>query len=156
MASKDQYEFFKMMYEEEERRYDQLVDRGKSYITILAAYAGFMIIKGESFTPLIGKWSGSWLIKFSLVFLFIGFVSTILALSILRHEGICDPSEVASTYRKISPKDEDFFNYRIADFVVACERNARSNDWRAIWLNVTVIAMMCSISCYVIALLYQL
>ena len=43
MATKDQYEFFKYIYEREERRYDRLIERGKTLLAIVPFYGAFVI-----------------------------------------------------------------------------------------------------------------
>ena len=45
MATKEQYEFFKSLYDEENSRYSVLENRAKLYVTIIALYLGAIAFK---------------------------------------------------------------------------------------------------------------
>jgi hypothetical protein len=134
MSAEQQYEFFKFAYEQENTRHRNLIDRAKLYFAAWSAIIGFLFsttISDERFQLHFkgaALWSG---ISAIIVFLFctscaIGaaVVLTIVALSIRNYEGLTNLRKAIN----ISQDDETFYMCRIADFVVATERNKSNND----------------------------
>lgn len=42
MATKEQYEIFKMLFDQEDKRYTNLIDRGKTFVSLATLYSGFI------------------------------------------------------------------------------------------------------------------
>ena len=85
MATQEQFEYFKYMYEEENERYKQLTDRGKIYISLITIYGAFLI-----FTIKDGGVSGSLIVIFigaTLAFVF-AFILVLMALGMYGYESV--------------------------------------------------------------------
>ena len=151
MASKDQYEFFQSLYEEEERTYEQLEGRAKVYLGIISAFLAVIFLKTRD-----AKDSAVALhIPFVLVLL-IGvvlcgaLVFVLLALRIRAYEAVNDGIAIIEAYEEPGPTDNIFFEDRIVDYAVASSRNREHNNrtarllWWASWLlTAGMICMLC-------------
>jgi hypothetical protein len=129
MATKEQYEFFKLLYDEENTRFAALIDRGKTILSLSVLYTAFLAFSTEKNKPV----SVEMYILFVLtvVALLTALLLAILALGIYKHEGLNDPERVVSQFGREAPANESFFEDRIADCVVACTRNSNKNNRRA-------------------------
>lgn len=72
----------------------------------------------------------------------IAFLLSILAIGIYRYEMINRPKEIFETFGDDPPTNEEFFDDRIVDLTVACERNSSRNDRRAKLLFLASIFML--------------
>ena len=50
---------------------------------------------------------------------------------VANYEGVADPKRVFAEFGAGPPSDEEFFDSRIADFIVSTDRNKRVNDEKA-------------------------
>lgn len=148
MASEKQYDFFKYVYEKEQDRYKELLNRGKLFIGVIAFYIGtlamnssmnlFDLIKTQDF------WNNILLIG-SLFFFGVGFLFNIFALGLYKHENITNLTRVIKSYGEKPMPDEQFFDYRLVDFAVATERNHKKNNLRALFLTGALICIFLGI-----------
>ena len=127
MATQEQFEYFKYMYEEENERYKHLTDRGKIYISLITVYGAFLI-----FTIKDGALKGDLiLIYIAATFSFvIAFASVLIALGMYSYETPTDPTEYIEELGDEPPTNEEFFDDRIIDLSVAYNRNVETNDKR--------------------------
>jgi len=140
MASEAQYEILRSVYQEENDRYTELINRGKIYLTICSFFLGGLAFKlNESFA------SATWWAKtpylVSAACFIASFLLIILSLGIYSHEGLCDPNEVIDNFGATPPDDDDFRDDRIADIAVATEINSAINDRRASFLSTAAYSM---------------
>lgn len=127
MATQEQFENFKYMYEEENERYKQLTDRGKIYISLITIYGAFLI-----FTIKDGGVAGNLITIFicaTLAFVF-AFILVLMALGMYGYETPMDPIEYFEQLGDEPPTNEEFFDDRIIDLSVAYNRNVKTNDQR--------------------------
>ena len=140
MASEAQYEILRSVYEEENGRYSELVNRGKIYLTICSFFLGGLAFKlNESFAN--ATWCAKTAFLVSTACFVAGFLLIILSLGIYPHEGLCDPKDVIEKFGTTPPTDSDFRDDRLADIAVATERNSAINDRRARFLTAAAFAM---------------
>jgi hypothetical protein len=158
VASKEQYEFFRFLYEEEERRYAQLESRAKLYLSVVALFLASLAFKMEdaqkSVAILNVPW---WLVLVEAVVLAAALVFILSGALIRNFEGVADPEDVIASFKDAPPTNEEFFDDRIADFAVATNRNTSTNDRAVRFLELAgvllVIAMLVLLSVFTIALI---
>jgi hypothetical protein len=51
VATKEQFDFFKLLHDEETARYRDLIDRGKTYISLLTLYGAFLAFSLKDAVP---------------------------------------------------------------------------------------------------------
>lgn len=142
MATKEQHDFFRFLYEEEERRYSQLEGRAKLYLSVIAIFLATLIFKIDDVEKSIELLRIPWSVVLvqaalqasSLVFVVFG-------VFIREYEGIADPEEIVAGFGEAPPTNEAFFDDRIADYVVATNRNAAANDKAARFLEIAVFLL---------------
>lgn len=139
LASSAKYEFFRSLYDEESDRYSLLIQRAQIFLGICTFFLGGLAFKADAslreapFCARAAFIGGT-------AFFAIAFLLVILALSIYTYEGLADPATVIKDGEdKLS--DSDFLDYRIADVVVAVERNTSQNNKRAQLLFASVLLM---------------
>lgn len=139
MATREQHDFFRFLYDEEERRYGQLEARAKLYLSVIALFLATLTFKLEDVqksTALLGApW---WLVVIVGILLATALIFVVLGVFIREYEGIADPEEIVNTFGEEPPSNESFFDDRIADYVVATNRNASMNDRGARFLEIAV------------------
>jgi hypothetical protein len=132
MATKDQYEFFKTAYQEQNERKKTLETRAQLYLTIQTLYFGFVVLKfsdllsGSSKSPSSLPASYLWFQVLVAALIASALVFTLLAVRIRRYEAVCDLRSAAENIDR-EPAEDAFFDARIADFVVASNRNIEVN-----------------------------
>lgn len=138
MATKEQYDFFKDQFNEEEKRYSDLTKRGEIYFSILSLLlTGIMFKTKDIFEILKGiqdlRFKSILIAIFILSFaLFcIGFFFITLGLKIREFEGVTNMKGYIDSLEDCPPTNEDFFDDRIVDFIAATEQNESINDLRA-------------------------
>jgi hypothetical protein len=160
MATKEQYEFFKSVYDEHRDRIKALESRAQLYFTIQSLYFGFVVLK---LSDIYGAHDGAKLPGFFAIFqvvvaLFLAFAltCTLFAVRIQRYE---TASDLRDTLKEIvqGSTNEQFYGRRIVDYMVAAEtisdvnlRGAKSLRI-ACWLTILAVAthlvfVMCSAS----------
>lgn len=129
VASKDQYEFFQSLYEEEERVSQQLEGRAKVYLSVITAFLVAFLLKAEevsrSAKALKIPW---WAMLVEALILGASLVCVVVALRIRTFEAVNDGVDIIEGYREELPTDEEFFEDRIADYAYASSTNRRVND----------------------------
>lgn len=136
MATKLQYDIFKAVYDEETARYGALENRSKLYLTILTFYLGAIAFKIDDVMKFITRFRVPiWLYMTMALILLAALLLTILATRIRGYEGICDLKDIYLSVEDSPPTDEDFLEDRLADLVVATNRNSNQNDKVATYLQ---------------------
>lgn len=129
MASKEQYEFFRSLYQEEERTHEQLEGRARVYLSVIAAFLAAVLLKApevvKSAEALRVPW---WMILTEAIFLTASLLLILLALRIRAYEAVNDAEAIVNGFDGDGPSDEEFFEDRIADYAVAAARNLKANN----------------------------
>jgi hypothetical protein len=139
MATKEQCDFFRSLYEEEERRYGQLEARAKLYLSVIAIFLATITLKlpdVQASVKILQVPFWPFLVEAALLAAALVFV--VLGAFIREYEGIADPNDVVDGFGDTPPSNETFFDDRIADYVVATTRNSKVNDRSARYLLVSV------------------
>jgi hypothetical protein len=158
LATAEQYEFFRFLYEEEERRYLHLESRAKLYLSIIALFIATLVLKAQDVQASVAVLKVPWLlILLQAILLASSLVFVVLSVFIRTYEGVADPEQVIEGFGEEAPSNEDFFDDRIADYVVATGRNAAVNDRCARFLEIAVYllsaAMLLLFLTFLVALL---
>jgi hypothetical protein len=129
LATKDQYEFFRGLYDEEERSSLQLEGRAKVYLGIITAFLVTILLKTED----VAKSAQQLKIPFALILiealpLSASLVLVMLALRIRDYEAVNDGVAIVNAFEGNGPTDEEFYEDRIADYAWASSRNRGINN----------------------------
>lgn len=171
IATKIQFDAFKMMFDEENTRYIELTNRAKIILPIISLVLGAVFFQLDLALEVTQQ---HWISKTLLVGIWLCFLGsmtcTLASLLVPSYEWLFDPSEVAGELDELevgeevaergeagasednvvedgygvednSEVDSEFLANRIVDFVVVIERNSQRNDTRALWLNIAVGSM---------------
>jgi hypothetical protein len=136
MATKDQCEFFRSLYEEEEKTAESLESRAKTFLGVITAFLASFFLKAKdlvesaealriSFKLLVVE---GFLLTAALVFV-------IYSLRIRIYESPNDGPKVIEAYEGDGPTDEEFFEARAADYAVAASRNRKINEQKGFLLE---------------------
>lgn len=131
-----QFEFFKALYEEENSRLKDLIERGKIYLSVVAAYSGLFAFTTDKLPAPTTSWLAKCVFCLVAVSLIAALVSIMRSLGIYSYEGLVDPEELLKEIGANAQSDDVFFDFRVADLSVAHNRNEKQNDRRAWYLSV--------------------
>jgi len=138
MFTKEQFHAFKYVYEKEEARFSELINRGKIYLSIITVYIGVFTLKIQDVSTLVGNGSFSKILLGATGVCFIfALLACVLALGIFKYEGLCDIKEELLAFDDKGKPDSEFYEDRLADMAVAYERNSEQNDRRASLLEIS-------------------
>ncbi len=136
MSSQSQFEYYKYLFERESSRYQELINRGKLFLSVITLYLGLLAVAADKSIPKLQAYTLPAITYFIGVALIVTALTlVVLAVGIYQHEKPSDPMKMIDRYSETEPTDSEFFDERIADFAVATERNARINDRRAALLR---------------------
>lgn len=144
MATKEQWEVFKFLLVEESQRYNDLNDKGKIYISIIAIYLGAIAFKIDQWIPIVKVDKITTFFFVAALISFIGALfTTIVAMGIYSYEGINDPEDILDSFGDEPQTNAEFFDNRIVDATVATNRNIQKNNFRAklLYLSSTLIGI---------------
>jgi hypothetical protein len=150
MASKDQFEAFKIFYTAEDARANSLADTAKIYLTLISlffAYLGYKITDTQ-FDVLLRLSCG--FVLYGLVFLclLIGLASTLLSIFMHNYEEIADAQSLFERSVDEGWSDEDLFDVLITDMNVTTKINADVNDGRALKLQIAAYSLFAGFLLY--------
>lgn len=149
MASEKQYQFFKSLYDEETARERQLHDQARNHLSLATLYSAFVLFVVDRLKP--AALPEKLLFIFAIVCMLAAFVISLWATKVSDYEAVNDPRRVLDEFGNAPVSDEEFFDSRIADYVVAWERNSAVNDRKASRLKVAGYALLLGImlqACY--------
>jgi hypothetical protein len=128
MASEKQYDFFKLLYDEESAREKQLNEGAKHLMSLATLYSAFAIyaVKDAQFD----RWDK---VGFGIAIglMLVTFLAALMTLRVKTFEAITTPRRALKSFGKAPLSDAAFYDRRIADLVVATERNCKVNDRKA-------------------------
>jgi hypothetical protein len=136
-VTKDQYEFFRSLYDEEERTSLQLEGRAKVYLGIISAFLAALIVKADDAKHMASSLGVPWTFLLLEAFpMTIALVIVLWALRIREFEAVNDGPELIEGYGDDWPHDEQFYEDRVADYAVASSINRGLNNVTAGQLSV--------------------
>jgi hypothetical protein len=155
MATKEQYEFFRSLYDEEERTYEQLEGRAKLYLTIVSLFLAGLLLKADETRKSAAAIGLPWWVLGATTILLAGTLALlVVAMRIRTYEGASDPEEIVKGFGEKPPKDEVFFDDRIADYVVATNRNTKVNNSTAMTLQYASYSLAAAMLLLLVALVF--
>lgn len=129
MATKEQCEFFKSLYDEENSRHGILENRAKLYITIISLYLGAIAFKIPDIAPLSQQLKVHPLVFYLVIIVFLAaLIAAIVAIKIRSYAAVCDPIEVILNFESAPQSNEEFFDRRIVEYAVATKVNRQVNN----------------------------
>jgi hypothetical protein len=130
VATKQQYQVFKSVYDEELKRFNDLQNVSKLYLTILALFLfGSAAKAGDTLAGAAPAWRDTYFVAAACFAL--SFVTVIVSIGIQDYETMTDLSEVFDEFGDSPPTDEEFLDFRLADMAAATKTNCKENDYRA-------------------------
>jgi hypothetical protein len=129
MVTKEQYEFFARLFDEEAQRTASLNERAKWYLSLTAFYSAVIIFVAEKLRPetapqlLVLTVSGGGML--------LSFLLSLWGVRVAAFEGITAPSAVHKQLENDGFDQDRFFLRRIADFSAATESNTKVNNRQA-------------------------
>jgi hypothetical protein len=155
MATIQQYEVFKFIFEEQKTREGHLLERSKLYLSLVTFYSAFLLFVGKDLVPrTLLHW---FVFALSTVFLLVAFLLSLHSAVVKKYEAIQNPKNIIKTYGDAPPADEDFLDDRIVDLAVAWERNSSVNDSKAkvlYWAGLALLSGMAAHAAYFLARLW--
>jgi uncharacterized membrane protein (DUF485 family) len=137
MATEFQFSVFRLAYEEENVRYAQLEARARFYLTVETFYLAAIAFKFKDVQEFATEFGVPLISYVSVgVILIVAVLFTVLATRIRIYEAAYDLRDIVDSFGAKPPTDAEFIVDRMADCVVATERNCRVNDRVARWLEV--------------------
>jgi len=136
MATKDQFEFFNERYTEEIGRSKELLDKSKIYFSVVTIITSILFTNLTSFQELIGKVPETKnalvaILGISFIIIFILFIS----IRVKNYYLPINTDNYLDSLPDDPESDEDFFDNRIAEIIVAIDENQRINNSKACWLK---------------------
>lgn len=137
MDNKNKYEFFETRYNEEIERTRDLQKKAQIYLSIISIVTSLILVNlSELKNSIIRNPSLKFLSFVLLILLFILIVLLIYSIRLKKYRVAFNPS----TYIDEIPEtkdypDYDFYENRIADFIVSIDTNQKVNQEKASWLR---------------------
>jgi len=136
MATETQYNFFKAVYDEENKRYTRLGNRATLYFSIISFFLGTIIFKFNDLKPFLALFHVPMALYLVIGLLFgLSLIFTVFGIIVRRYEGICDLTDIIRNMGVLAPTDADFLDDRIIDLAVATKRNKAQNGRVALLLR---------------------
>ena len=134
MATKEQYDFFKSQYDEENIRNNELTKRAEIYLSIISLFLTAVLFKIKDIFDSI-KDVPTFLLTILLIVGLVSFAISLLflinSLKIRDYEGVIDFNDFIEKNDDTTQSPEDFFEDRVADYIVAVKRNEIINNDKA-------------------------
>ncbi|HEY6159274.1 MAG TPA: hypothetical protein VIV88_17635 [Gemmatimonadales bacterium] len=136
MATKEQYAFFRALYDEEEHTYDQLEARARLYLTIISLFLAALLLKADEAKRSAEALGLPWFLLTTVALLLAGaLLLVVIAMRIRTYEGPADPQAIIEGFADEPPTDDTFLDERIVDLAVATNRNSVANNKTATTLQ---------------------
>jgi len=138
-----QFKYIEDQYKDEISRDEALSKKAQVYLSINSIIITALIFKATDLQTLLLQPScADIILTFSVfVFIFISFLCVLLTLAIYEYERPTDMDTIIEEQDK-SITDNDFFENRASDYIVAFEENAKVCDRKASFLRVSLISMI--------------
>jgi hypothetical protein len=151
VATEKQFEFFKSLYAEETAREGQLQEHAKAYLSLATLYSAFVLFVVDKLKP--DSIANRSVFIAAIACMLGSFLLSLFATKVSNYEAVNEPQDIIEQFGDAPMSDEEFFDLRIADYAVACERNSQVNDKKAFQLVVAAYLLLAGIAlqaCYLI------
>jgi hypothetical protein len=146
MASKEQYEYFKDMFADEIERKNSLMRKTQLYFSVITVVASIVFTNLFKLKDLIAA-DVSLKITLSILFCVL-FLLLVFIICSVRLQGYSAAIDIESYLNQLPTTDEeqsnnDFFDYRIAEFIAAIQLNQVTNSKKAAFMKLSEYGMIC-------------
>jgi hypothetical protein len=146
MATKNQYDCFRAIFDCEEARYDRLAQRATLYLSVNTLYLGLLAVAADKIIPQINANPiaiSVYLASFAAFVVSLTFL--VLAMGIYKYVYPTDPVTVVMGVNPDWPIDAVFFDDRIVELAAAFRTNHAVNERRASLLKRASFSMLVGI-----------
>lgn len=154
MATKQQYEVFKFIFEQEKARESQLLERSKLYLSLVTFYSAFLLFVGKDLIPHNRlHWS---LFALSTIFLLVAFLLSLYSAAVQKYQAVKNPKKILERLGDAPPTDDDFLDDRIVDLADAWTWNSSVNEGKAKILHWAGFALLSGMAAHAAYFLVRL
>lgn len=137
-VTKEQYDFYRTLYDQEERTSLQLEGRAKVYLGIVSAFLAAMILKASDAQATANSLHIAWgLMLLQALPMTIALALLLWALRIRNFEVVNDGAKIISDYGDDWPTQEQFYEDRLVDYAFASSTNRSLNNQTARFLSLS-------------------
>lgn len=152
MSSKAQYDAFRDIYQDEAARTARINTVAAACLPVPSFFLSALFFNLKVVLEVAQQSDCGIFVLCGVWFFFLfAILCSVLSFFIRTQEGLFDPNTLAEEIEKNQPSDEQFFTERIADFVVATERNDKVNNRKAFWVR---LAQICILLGFLFAVLF--
>jgi hypothetical protein len=128
-VTKEQYEFFRALYDEEERTALQLEGRAKVYLGVISAFLAAVLLKAGDAKEIAKALQVLWGLLLSDAFpMSLALLLVLWSLRIRDFEAVNDGPKVIREFEDDWPGEARFLEDRIIDYAFASSRNRKLNS----------------------------
>ena len=136
-VTKEQYEFYRSLYDEEERTSLQLEGRSKVYLGVVSAILAAILFKADEARKTADALHIPWeLLLLEALAMTLALLVVLWALRFRDYQAVSDGLELIERDSKDWPSNEKFYEERAADYAEASTENRRINRETAVLLAV--------------------
>lgn len=152
MATREQFEFYKSLYKEEDHRSQELDSRAKFYFTVISAFLGALLLKATEFHTLVRAFGiPKSILILETVLLLAALAFVVISMSIRRHQSIANGADIF--HRDVVLADKDFYDDQIINYNHATQCYRKKNDqaagnlvWGAGFLTTAMILLLAALA----------
>lgn len=135
-VTKEQYEFFRSLYEDEQKTSEKLEGRAKVYLGIVSAFLAAIIVKADEARKIADTLHLRWAFLLAdAIPVTVALFLVLWSLRVHRFEAVNDGPDLVTLYSDEWPSEEQFFGDRIVDYAFASSVNRKSNNKTAAQLT---------------------
>lgn len=146
MASREQYEFFKFLYEEEDRRSKELETRAQFYFAVISAFLATLLFNAAGIRNDISTLGiAPDMIIVETALLMGSLLLVVIAMMIRKHQRIAAGNDMLSRFGNTPLSEEAFFTMCIGDYNKAIQYNRKKNAKAAsylLWGSILLVTSM--------------
>jgi hypothetical protein len=153
MATEQQFLFFKSMHDAESSRSKVLQEHSKNNLSLVTLYSAFILFVADKLKPVSTLTKAIFIA--TIACMLAAFLLSLWATKISIYEAVARPRSILEGFGDTPPTNEEFFDDRIVDYIVAYERNLRVNDGKAYFLEIARYMLLVGIllqACYFVLL----
>jgi hypothetical protein len=131
-VTKEQYEFYRSLYDEEERTSVQLEGRSKVYLGVVSAILAAILFKADDARKTADALHIPWeLLLLEALAMTLALLVVLWALRFRDYQAVSDGVELFDRDSDNWPSNEEFYEERVADYAEASTENKRINTQTA-------------------------
>lgn len=156
-VTKEQHDFFRSLYEEEERTSLQLEGRAKVYLGVISALLATFFLKAKDASDFAGALHIRWVFMLLEAFpMTLGLILVLWSLRIRNFEAVTDGPKLLETYEDDWPAEAQFYEDRVVDYAVASSINRELNNESAAILEWASWCMAVGVVYLLVIVLYAI